>query len=185
MRDYNDQGQPVITLTDAHYNKAVEIVKQMDEVSKQLNHKPNKYDLPSELVYAESLKGVLGELAVAEYFDFDFHYLGYDPKRSDVLGYQVRSTYYDNGCLLTHPAKTSTNPGGDNPGRYILVTINQLTLQATLRGYSTLTRCNERTSNWNTKNRWPCFFMPQDQLWPIDMLPATQELLDYLNEQAA
>lgn len=183
--EFNYLGQPVIALTAAHYNKAEEIVKQMGEVSKQLNHKPNKYDLPSELVYAEGFKGVLGELAVAEYFDFDFHYLGYDPKRSDVLGYQVRSTYYDNGCLLTHPVKTPKNPGGDNSGRYILVTINQLAQEATLRGYSTLYRCNLRASNWNTKNRWPCFFMPQEQLWPIDMLPATQELLTYLEEQEA
>jgi hypothetical protein len=182
---FNNLGQPVIALMKAEYEKAEKIVKQMDELSKQLNHKPNKYDLPEELVYAESLKGVLGEIAVAEYFNYDLHYLGYDPKRSDVLGYQVRTTYWPDGNLLTHPVKTPTNPGGDNPGRYILVTIDQLTLEATLRGYSTLTRCNERKSNWNTKNRWPCYFMPQNQLWPMDMLPATQELLDHQNRKAA
>ena len=185
MCDYNDKGQPVITLMQAHYERAVEIVEAMQQTSRELQHKPNKYDIPAEMVYAESLKGVLGEIAVAEYFDYDFKYLGYDPKRSDVLGYQVRSTYYENGCLLTHPIKTVTNPGGDNAGRYILVTIDQLTLQATLRGYSTLTRCNERKSNWNTANRWPCYFMPQNQLWPIDMLPATPELLDHQNRKVA
>ena len=177
--EFNELGQPVIKLTQNHLDRAFEIVKAMTETSKQLKHKSGKYDLPNEMVYAESVKGVLGELAVAEYFNYDLFYLGYDPKRSDVLGYQVRSTYYKNGCLLTHPIKTLTNPGGDNAGRYIFVTIDQITQQATLRGYSTLTRCNERLANWNTKNRWPCFYMPQDQLWPIDMLPATDELLAF------
>ena len=181
---FNNLGQPVIALMKTEYEKAEKIVKQMDELSKQLNHKSNKYNLPEELVYAESLKGVLGEIAVAEYFNYDLHYLGYDPKRSDVLGYQVRTTYWPDGNLLTHPVKTLTNPGGDNPGRYILVTIDQLTLEATLRGYSTLARCNERQINWNTKNRWPCFFMPQNQLWPIDMLPATDELLAFRQVKA-
>ena len=183
--EFNELGQPVIQLTQNHLDRAFEIVKAMAETSKQLKHKSGKYDLPNEMVYAESVKGVLGELAVAEYFNYDLFYLGYDPKRSDVLGYQVRSTYYKNGCLLTHPIKTITNPGGDNAGRYIFVTIDQVTQQATLRGYSTLTRCNERLANWNTKNRWPCFYMPQDQLWPMDMLPATQELLDHQNRKAA
>ena len=177
--EFNELGHPVIQFTQNHLDRAVEIVKAMAETSKQLKHKSGKYDLPNEMVYAESVKGVLGELAVAEYFNYDLFYLGYDPKRSDVLGYQVRSTYYKNGCLLTHPIKTLTNPGGDNAGRYIFVTIDQVTQQATLRGYSTLTRCNERLANWNTKNRWPCFYMPQNELWPIDMLPATNELLAF------
>ena len=177
--EFNELGQPVIQLTQNHLNRAFEIVEAMAKTSKQLKHKSGKYDLPNKMVYAESVKGVLGELAVAEYFNYDLFYLGYDPKRSDVLGYQVRSTYYKNGCLLTHPIKTLTNPGGDNAGRYIFVTIDQVTQQATLRGYSTLTRCNERLANWNTKNRWPCFYMPQNELWPIDMLPATDELLAF------
>ena len=175
----NELGQPVIQLTQNNLDRAFKIVNAMAETSKQLKHKSGKYDLPNKMVYAESVKGVLGELAVAEYFNYDLFYLGYDPKRSDVLGYQVRSTYYKNGCLLTHPIKTLTNPGGDNAGRYIFVTIDQVTQQATLRGYSTLTRCNERLANWNTKNRWPCFYMPQNELWPIDMLPATDELLAF------
>jgi hypothetical protein len=181
---FNKLGQPVIQLTQNHLNRAAEIVEAMAETSKELKHKSGKYDLPNEMVYAESIKGVLGELAVAEYFNYDLFYLGYDPKRSDVLGYQVRTTYWPDGNLLTHPVKTLTNPGGDNPGRYILVTIDQLTQQATLRGYSTLARCNERKTNWNTKNRWPCFFMPQSQLWPIDMLPATDELLAFRQVKA-
>lgn len=182
---YNNLGQPVITLTQTHQNKAAEIVKAMNETSQRLKHKDGKYDLPNEMVYAESIKGVLGEIAVAQYFDYNLFYLGYDPKRSDVLGYQVRATYWPDGNLLTHLVKTVTNPGGDNPGRYLLVTIDQLTLEATLRGYSTLKRCNERLANWNTKNRWPCFFMPQNQLWPIDMLPSTDELTKHLQTKAA
>ena len=185
ITEFNDLGQPVIQLTQDDYEHAKKIVKEIDELSKKLKHNPNKYDLPDNLLYASTLQGVLGEITVAKYFDYEFKYLGYDPKRSDVLGYQVRSTYYSNGCLLTHPVKTVENPGGDNLGRYILVTIDQMTLKATLRGYSTLTRCNQRKSNWNTANRWPCFFMPQNQLWPIDMLPATDELIKHQTAKAA
>jgi hypothetical protein len=87
---------------------------------------------------------------------------------------------------LTHPIEQrSHNIGGDKPGRYILVTIEQQTLLATIRGYSTLWRCNERKSNWDASLRWPCYAMPQNQLWPIDMLPATDELIKHQTEKAA
>jgi hypothetical protein len=93
---------------------------------------------------------------------------------------------FKNSKYDMNPEQTyAVNLCGDKPGRYILVTIEQQTLLATIRGYSTLWRCNERKSNWDASLRWPCYAMPQNQLWPIDMLPATDELIKHQTEKAA
>jgi len=182
----NDLGQPVIQLTQDDYINCIGITALTLKVSEQLNFKNSKYDMNPEQTYAVNLCGALGEQAVANYFDYDYSYLGYDPRRNDVLGYEVRATYWPNGRLLTHPIEQRAHDiGGDKPGRYILVTIEQQTLLATIRGYSTLWRCNERKSNWDASLRWPCYAMPQNQLWPIDMLPATDELIKHQTEKAA
>ena len=184
--EFNNLGQPVIQLTQDDYENCLEIVALTLKVAEELNFKNSKYDMNPEQAYAVNLCGALGEQAVANYFDYPYSYLGYDPKNNDVLGYEVRATYYATGRLLTHPMEERANDiGGDKNGRYILVTIEQLTLTATIRGYSTLTRCNERKSNWDTALRWPCFAMPQDQLWPIDMLPASEQLLAFRQAKAA
>jgi hypothetical protein len=186
ITELNELGQPVIQLTQDDYNNCLKIVDLMLEASERLNFKNSKYNMNPKQAYAVSFCGVLGEQAVAKYFDYDYSYLGYDPKRNDVLGYEVRATYYPTGRLLTHPVEQRNHDiGGDKPGRYILVTIEQNILRATIRGYSTLWRCNERKSNWDTSLRWPCFAMPQNQLWPIDMLPATDELIKHQTAKAA
>ena len=178
--EFNELGQPVIQLSQADYENCLKVIELQLEAGEKLNFKNSKYDMNPEQAYAVSFCGALGEQAVANYFGFDYSYLGYDPKRNDVLGYEVRTTYYANGRLLTHPTEQRAHDiGGDKPGRYILVTIEQNILRATIRGYSTLARCNERQGNWDTALRWPCFAMPQNQLWPIDMLPATDELLAF------
>ena len=176
----NDLEQPVIQLTQADYDNCVEIVEMIYKVGEQVNFRNSKYEMTPKESFEVNFCGALGEQAVAHYFDYDYSYLGYDPRRSDVLGYEVRATYYSSGRLLTHPIEQRANDiGGDKAGRYILVTIDQHSLKATLRGYSTLTRCNERAGNWDADLRWPCFAMPQWQLIPIDMLPATDELINH------
>ena len=186
--DYNDLGQPVIQLTQNDYDNCVNVSELMQATSKQLNHKDGKWGITAQESWEAQFCGALGEQTIANYFDYDYSYLGYDANRSDVLGYQIRATYHGNGSLITHPIKTSTNPGGDNAGRYILVTIDK-SYSATIRGYSSLTRCNKRTENWTTKIngcavRWPAYFMPQTQLWPIEMLPATDELINHQQRRA-
>jgi hypothetical protein len=179
----NNLEQPVVQLEQADYDNCVEVTEKILEYARRNGHK-NSYGMNPAQNWAYDFCGALGEQAIAHYFNFDYTYNGYDPAATDVLGYQVRATYYGNGSLLTHPIKTSENNRGDNAGRYILVTIDPTTLSATIRGYSTLTRCNERAENWTTQIngkpvRWPCYFMPQAQLWPIDMLPASQELINH------
>jgi len=180
MITFNNLDQPVIQLTQADYDNCVEIVEKINAEGRQVNLRNSKFEMTREEAYEVNFCGALGEQAVANYFYYDYSYLGYDPKRSDVLGYEVRATYYSSGRLLTHPIEQRANDiGGDKAGRYILVTIEQHTLKATIRGYSPLTRCNERTGNWDAALRWPCFAMPQWQLIPIDMLPATDELINH------
>ena len=190
ISEFNAAGQPVIQLSQADYENCLKITDLIIIEGKELEFQNTKYKMHPDMSYAITFCGVLGEQAVANYFDYNYNYTPYDAYRADVLGYQVRATYYGDGHLLTHPVKTAANPGGDNPGRYISLTIEQNKLKVTIRGYSTLARCNERSDNWRTEFngkalRYPCFFMPQNQLWPIDMLPATDELIAHQTGKAA
>ncbi len=128
---------------------------------------------------ADVLQGYLGERAVGKYFDYETEWSPYDPKQYDVLGYEVRTVKYNYAILITHP--------DDKPGIYICVSLNHDTMVATLKGWSTRKRCNARSGNWQNKPNWhtPCFGMPEEQLWPIDTLPATAELLTHQNRFAA
>ena len=180
--EFNNLGQPVIQLTQDDYKNCF-IIMGLIQLELQNRNAKTTYDANPLLAEARSLCGLLGEQAVANYFDYPNVYKQYDPKAHDILGYEVRATYHENGCLLTH-AQDDQNYG-DKPGRYIFVTVDQKILTATIRGYSTLTRCNERTDNYQTGWRYPCFAMPQNQLWPIDMLPATDELIQHQIAKAA
>ena len=177
----NEFSQPIIQLTEDDYKNCYVIMGLIQLDVKTRNAKIT-YTAEPLLAEARSLCGLLGEQAVANYFGCPNVYKPYDPQAHDILGYEVRATYHENGCLLTHEPDDKNY--GDKPGRYIFVTINQKTLTATIRGYSTLTRCNERADNYQTGWRYPCFAMPQNQLWPIDMLPATDELLEFRQTKA-
>jgi hypothetical protein len=135
------------------------------------------HQMPTTESWANILQGFLGERAVGKYFGYETTYQTYDQKQYDVLGYEVRTVKYDYAILITH--KT------DKKGIYICVSLNQKNLEATLKGWSSLYRCNARQTNWRSDWRSPCFGMPQEQLWPIDTLPATAELLHYQNRFAA
>ena len=176
----NDLEQPVIQLTQADYDNCVEIVNLQIEAGKELNFRNSKYDMNPQETYEVSFCGALGEQTVANYFKYDYSYLGYNAERNDVLGYEVRATYYETGRLLTHPPEPRAHDfKGDKPGRYILVTIKRHIYEATIRGYSKLSRCNTRLANWDSSLRWPCFAMPQSQLWPIDTLQASNEIINH------
>ena len=178
----NDLGQPVIQLTQDNYKNCL-IISGLIQLEVENRKAKTTYDANPLLSEAIKFCGLLGEQAVANYFDYVNVYRPYSFRSNDVLGYEVRATYHENGCLLTHALDDKHY--GDKPGRYILVTIDQLTQEATLRGFSTLKRCNERKDNYQTSWRYPCFAMPQNQLWPIDMLPATDELIKHQTEKAA
>lgn len=160
----------IIELDDADFERCVEITNQFQQCAEK-NKYQVKYDQPINLTFEHTLQGVLGEQCVAHYFEHEYKYMGYDKNAHDILGYEVRTTYYFNGSLITH--------ANDKPGIYILVTFDKNEMLGTLQGWSTLKRCNERKQNWRTEWRYPCFAMPQNQLWPIDLLPATRELIEH------
>ena len=165
-----------IKLTDTDFERCVDFANRHQNEVKQRNAKL-QYDQPSNLTFEHSLQGYLGEQAVAHYFDYDFVYVPYDKRQYDILGYEVRSVYYSKAILITHP--------DDKLGNYILVSINKNEMVATLKGWSPLYRCNLWQSNWQTNWRYPCFGMPESQLWSMDTLIATPELLDHQGRWAA
>ena len=168
-----------IKLNDDDFDRCVDFAKRQQDTATRNNYR-TKYDQSDSLTFEQTLQGNLGEQAVAHYFNYEYVYQPYDKTRYDVLGYEVRTTYWQNGCLLTHPIGDN-----DKPGIYILVTVDKNEFTATIRGWSDIARCNERQSNWQQTWRYPCFATPQSQLWPIEMLPATPELLEHQNRLTA
>jgi hypothetical protein len=167
-----------IKLTDADFERCVQFT-DLQMLKAQQNNFRIKYNQPAQKIYEHTLQGFLGEQAVANYFNYETVYKGYNKANYDVLGYEVRTVYYSNGILITHPIPE------DKPGIYILVSIDKNEMVASLKGWSDIERCNERLENWRADWRYPCFGMPQDQLWPIDTLPVTKELLEHQNGLAS
>ena len=167
-----------IKLTDADFDHCVKLTETHLLESKNRGAS-NQYGMPKNLDFEYTLQGYLGEQAVANYFNYQTVYRKYKKSDNDVLGYEVRTVYYSNGILITHPIPE------DKPGIYNLVSIDKNEMVASLKGWSDIERCNERLENWRADWRYPCFGMPQDQLWPIDTLPATDELLQHQNRLAA
>ena len=116
------------------------------------------------------LQGYLGECAVGLYFNYGIKYKTYNPHIPDVLGYEVRTVKYSNAILITHKQDLDAN--------YICVSLNFNKMVATLKGWSSLRR-TFISSNWREGPKWhtPCYGMHENQLWPINTLPATAELI--------
>ena len=115
-------------------------------------------------------QGYLGECAVGLYFDYSPVYKTYDKSIPDVLGYEVRTVKYSNAILITHDQ--------DLDADYICVSLDFKTMTATLKGWSSLQRTFIE-SNWRDGPKWhtPCYGMPESQLWPMETLLATPELI--------
>ena len=138
----------------------------------------NKFELQkSDSDFQIILQGYLGERAVGLYFDYSTMFVPYStlPKAeqpADVLGYEVRTVKYKDAQLITRI--------GDKVCEYICVSIPTGTTTATIKGWSgyerTLTQANwDRTLNWQGARR--CYSMLETDLWPMEMLPATPELI--------
>ena len=177
-----------ISLTDTDFERCADFARRQQDEAMRNKYK-TKYEQHTGLTFEQTLQGNLGEQAVAHYFDYEYVYQPYNKARYDILGYEVRTTYWPNGCLLTHPViEVPGRPGiyqDDKPGMYILVTVDKNEFVATIRGWRNIADCNAMTQNWQTGWRYPCFATPQSQLWPLDTLPATTELLTHQGRAAA
>jgi hypothetical protein len=162
--------QPTYELTFDDFEKCIKFTKKdMDWCSQ--NNAKTKYGQAPDLAtrFNNTLQGYLGEEALAKYFDYETVYKPYDKTAYDVLGYEVRTVSYDYAIMPTHH--------DDKPAMYVCVSFNKQTYVATLKGWSELSRCNARIKNWRDTWRFPCFGMPEIELWPMSTLPATPELI--------
>lgn len=138
------------------------------------NNQKQKYGLfGKEQNFRNTLQGYLGERAVGKYFDYETIYTPYNLTIPDVLGYEVRTVKYENAILITHPDDTKYFIAD-----YICVSLNHATMLATLKGWSGIKRCNV-PANWIERINWhtACYGMHESQLWDIQTLPATKELI--------
>jgi hypothetical protein len=145
--------EQVFNARDVAYKKALECA---------LHKMKNRYYAAD--AYETHLTGCYGEQALAAYLGVEWGFRPYDITANDVAGYEVRATYRANGRLLTHAE--------DKNGLYILAIIDRDTLTVNLAGWSNLKRCNTR-GRWDIKMPTPCYAMAQEELWPMEMLPAT------------
>jgi hypothetical protein len=148
--------EQVFNARDVAYKKAMEC-----EAGKMVNR---RYVQGTGSTFDRYLQGGYGEQAVAAYLGVEWGFRPYDITANDVAGYEVRATYRANGRLLTHAE--------DKNGLYILAIIDRDTLTVNLAGWSNLKRCNT-VGRWATDLPLPCYAMPQAELWPMEMLPAT------------
>jgi hypothetical protein len=145
--------EQIFKCRDVAYKKALECAL----------HKMKNKRLPGD-AYETALTGAYGEQALALYLGVEWGFTEYNPKANDVAGYEVRATYRHNGRLLTH--------ADDKNGLYVLAIIDRDTYTVNLAGWSNLKRCNT-PGRWAAEMPAPCYAMPQAELWPMDMLPAT------------
>jgi hypothetical protein len=148
--------EQIFNVRDVAYKKAMEC---------ELGKMKNRYNVPvATTSYDSALTGGYGEQALAVYLGVEWGFKPYDITANDVAGYEVRSTYHAKGRLLTH--------NEDKNGLYILAIIDRDTYTVNLAGWSNLKRCNT-PGRWATDLPAPCYAMPQADLWPMEMLPAT------------
>jgi len=112
-------------------------------------------------------QGYTGEYAFAKWLDVPFTYKPYDRLSTDVMGYQIKSTFRANGSLI----KKQQNP----PGIYVLATINDLCSAVTFRGWM-LSQEIEQDCYWRTDVPEAAWFVPQSKLWSMSELTDTLEL---------
>jgi len=125
----------------------------------------NNRDKPRVLQSIEAhFIGSLGEFALAKYLQVDFDF-GCDYKRQphDVTMYEVRTTKYANGKLITY--------NHDKSAPYVLATLNMDNgYTITLRGWALLDECNI-DEHWNTSAKLPSYWTPQHKLHNMTDLP--------------
>ena len=169
--------QHEVKLSSHDLNKCIYFAElHLKEVEK--NKLQNKFELQNDdNNFQIVLQGYLGERAVGLYFGYSTSFVPFSnlPKAeqpADVLGYEVRTVKYRKAQLITRI--------GDKVCDYICVSIPPRSTTATIKGWSgytrTLTQANwDRTLNWKGDRR--CYSMLEIDLLPMDMLPATPELI--------
>jgi len=116
-----------IELTRLELANAYKVAKLKTEDCIKNKQRNRDYGVKVTDNYAINLQGCLGEQAVAKYLGVPYEYTEYDKEAYDVMGYEVRATFHENGQLLNHP--------DDKTGIYILAIINPESYAVTLFGF--------------------------------------------------
>lgn len=152
-----------IFLDDGEQQKVIELATEHMRTAQNSNSKL-KYGQLEQNKRRDHFVGYTGELAIAQFFGYDHQYFGYDKKRNDVLGYQIRTTTTD--YLITHP--------DCNEGLYIAIKFCNWS-KAIIKGWRKID--NKYDPLWRDDWPRPCFTKNHDQMWPIGLLPETAELI--------
>jgi hypothetical protein len=114
--------------------------------------------------------GAMCEITVAKFLQVPFvpEYEGRTEEMGDVCGYQVKGTDYFDGGMNTR----DDMPAGIYIGAFVTWP-NIVTLQ----GWST-SRMMRREIYWDDTRTKPCYYLPPDQMWDLEMMPATRQLVE-------
>ena len=138
------------------------------EINKRANaNNYNDYILAPELDV--DLIGLMGEYAASLYFDIDFDFDAiYNVGRSDLInGFEVRSTTWLNGNLITYDK--------DKTACYILAVVDLKQSAVDLKGWLHIDECRQ-SKYWRDKPqvREASYWIPQSDLRPLDELLGKQ-----------
>ena len=116
---------------------------------------------------ADHIKGGVAEYGFGLMFGYKHFWQPYNPEAKDVLGYEIRSTFCTTGHLVTRLK--------DHNGLYVFCVVDKDYWWIDIYGWRTLKQTKPNLSRvaWDTT----IYATPQAELWPLELLPATAELL--------
>ena len=111
--------------------------------------------------------GYTGEMAFAKWLQVPYRYTAYNPDNADVMGYQIKTTQLQTGCLIKQLHMPT--------GTYVLGIANAALDTVTFKGWA-LSQDIEQECYWRNDVPKPAWFMPQTDLWSMNELTETAEL---------
>lgn len=155
------RGETVIRLTASEMMLAAQagIMRTVENV---INGAKSAHGADADGIdWTISIEGCIAEWVASRIIDS--HWYGKGQMRGeDVGGYQVRSTAYENGCLILHEEDKDDAP-------YILL-IGKAQVWKGAMGWM-YGRDGKDKKYWRSDVRKPAFFVPVKALQPMDTLP--------------
>ncbi len=152
-----------IYLNDAEQEKVIKLATEHIRTAKNTNSKL-KYGQLEQNKQRDHLVGYTGEVAIAQFLNYDMRYFSYNKKRNDVLGYEIRTT--TTNYLITHD--------DCKDGLYIAIKFCDLS-KVIIKGWRKVD--SNYVARWRDDWKRPCYTKNHSNLWPINALPATPELI--------
>jgi len=148
-----------ITLTEFEMELAA-LVGTRRQIQNIFGGRKDAYGADYEDGWTSHIEGAAGEIAVAKWGDKFWNGNIGDLKADDVGSWQVRTTTWQNGCLILHPDKDADDK--------VFFLATGLAPTFFLRGWLRA-RDGKKEEYWSDpqrRNRW-AFFVPQSKLRPM------------------